>query len=193
MSIISPFPNIKSRTTKKKEKLFLFFLIFHHKYFFYPLTPSAVLKHFAKYSSLLFVCNCVKGPYNFFVQTNVSRYVGRSRSTLFCGYKVTILRIQEDNFAAAKWEFCDYKVTILRIHSDKFSDTKWQFCRSGTLNIDHLEYHILSQHSVTVTEVIINTICPGSSDPFYIVTYCINLVTTSWTHSKSFRSIHYKL
>ena len=26
-------------------------------------------------------------------------------------------------------------------------------------------------------------VCPGSSDPFYIVTYNIKLVTTSWTHS----------
>ena len=29
------------------------------------------------------------------------------------------------------------------------------------------------------------TICPGSSDPFYIVNYYINWVTTSWTHSTS--------
>ena len=27
-----------------------------------------------------------------------------------------------------------------------------------------------------------DTICPGSSDPFYIVSYYINWVTTSWTH-----------
>ena len=27
------------------------------------------------------------------------------------------------------------------------------------------------------------TICPGSSDPFYIVTYYIKMVTTSWTQS----------
>ena len=26
-------------------------------------------------------------------------------------------------------------------------------------------------------------ICPRSSDPFYIVTYYMNWVTTSWTHS----------
>ena len=34
-----------------------------------------------------------------------------------------------------------------------------------------------------------NTICPGSSDPFYIVTYYMKLVTTSWTHSISFSYI----
>ena len=27
------------------------------------------------------------------------------------------------------------------------------------------------------------TVCPRSSDPFYIVTYYIKWVTTSWTHS----------
>ena len=27
------------------------------------------------------------------------------------------------------------------------------------------------------------TVCPGSSDPFYVVTYNIKWVTTSWTHS----------
>ena len=26
------------------------------------------------------------------------------------------------------------------------------------------------------------TVCPGSSDPIYIVTYCIKWVTTSWTY-----------
>ena len=28
-----------------------------------------------------------------------------------------------------------------------------------------------------------NTVCPGSSDPFYIVSYYIKWVTNSWTHS----------
>ena len=32
------------------------------------------------------------------------------------------------------------------------------------------------------------TICPGISDPFYIVGYYIRLVTTSWTHSIWFAS-----
>ena len=27
------------------------------------------------------------------------------------------------------------------------------------------------------------TVCPGSSDPFYMVSYYIKWVTTSWTHS----------
>ena len=30
---------------------------------------------------------------------------------------------------------------------------------------------------------IVNTICPRSSYPFYIVSYYIKWVTTSWTHS----------
>ena len=28
-----------------------------------------------------------------------------------------------------------------------------------------------------------HTVCPGNSDPFYIVTYFIKWVTTSWTYS----------
>ena len=27
------------------------------------------------------------------------------------------------------------------------------------------------------------TVCPGSSDPFYVVTYYIQWITTSWTYS----------
>ena len=30
------------------------------------------------------------------------------------------------------------------------------------------------------------TVCAGSSDPFYIVSYYIKWVTTSWTHSSIF-------
>ena len=29
-----------------------------------------------------------------------------------------------------------------------------------------------------------HTVCPRSSDPFYIVAYCIKWDTTSWTYSK---------
>ena len=29
-----------------------------------------------------------------------------------------------------------------------------------------------------------DTVCPRSSDPFYIVTYCIKWVTTSWTDGR---------
>ena len=36
------------------------------------------------------------------------------------------------------------------------------------------------------------TVCPRSSGPFYLVTYFIEVVTTSWRHSKSlFFSIWY--
>ena len=35
-----------------------------------------------------------------------------------------------------------------------------------------------------------NTVCPGSSDPFYMVSYYIKLVTTSWTYSNDlFREV----
>ena len=31
----------------------------------------------------------------------------------------------------------------------------------------------------------LSTMCPRSSDPFYVVTYYMKLVTTSWTYCKS--------
>ena len=34
-----------------------------------------------------------------------------------------------------------------------------------------------------------NTICPGFSDQLYIVSYYIKWVTTSWTHSTTFKFI----
>ena len=36
----------------------------------------------------------------------------------------------------------------------------------------------------------IHTVCPGSSDPFYIVTYNVNWVTTSWTYSNSISYVY---
>ena len=30
-----------------------------------------------------------------------------------------------------------------------------------------------------------NTVCPRSSDPFHIVSFCIKWVTTSWTYSNA--------
>ena len=37
--------------------------------------------------------------------------------------------------------------------------------------------------SVWLLSCHLTTVCPGSSDPFYVVTYYIKLVNTSWTHS----------
>ena len=34
-------------------------------------------------------------------------------------------------------------------------------------------------------EILLYTVCPGSSDPFYIISYYIKWVTTFWTHSKN--------
>ena len=39
--------------------------------------------------------------------------------------------------------------------------------------------HLTLSSSVSL----LHTVCPGSSDPFYIVTYYIKWVTTSWTDS----------
>ena len=38
-------------------------------------------------------------------------------------------------------------------------------------------------------DLYVDTVCPGSSDPFYIVTYYIKWVTTSWTHSTNFTNL----
>ena len=35
------------------------------------------------------------------------------------------------------------------------------------------------------TQTVVHTACPRSSDLFYIITYYIKWVTTSWTHSTS--------
>ena len=35
----------------------------------------------------------------------------------------------------------------------------------------------------------LGTICPRSSDPYYIVSYCIKWVTTSWTYSRNNNNI----
>ena len=37
------------------------------------------------------------------------------------------------------------------------------------------------------------TVCPRSSDPFYIVSYYIKCVTTSWTHCRAKPRVHYRL
>ena len=37
------------------------------------------------------------------------------------------------------------------------------------------------------------TVCPGSSDPFYVVIYYIKWVTTSWTYSIKDGNISYIL
>ena len=36
-----------------------------------------------------------------------------------------------------------------------------------------------------------DTVCPRSSDPFYIVTYYVKRVTASWTYSISLTYCHY--
>ena len=47
------------------------------------------------------------------------------------------------------------------------------------LGISYRHYMFLNNIKITLN----NTVCPESSDPFYIVIYYIKLVTTSWTQS----------
>ena len=77
-------------------------------------------------------------------------------------------------------------------HKGVFSSVPTIFCRislkerSNSVNYCKKEImkFLCSRHNNAI--VLICTICPGSSDPFYIVTYYIKWVTTSWTHSISF-------
>ena len=58
--------------------------------------------------------------------------------------------------------------------------------REGTKNINGCHSLFLFAFSGTFTiSFSLYTVCPGNSDPFYIVSYYINLVTTSWTYSIS--------
>ena len=39
----------------------------------------------------------------------------------------------------------------------------------------------------------LHTVCPGSTDPFHVVTYYIKWVTTSWTHSMQIVDAYYTI
>ena len=56
-----------------------------------------------------------------------------------------------------------------------------------TLPLRHLCNTLCQASPVHICKYLclVYTICPGSSDPFYIVSYYIRWVTTSWTHSNS--------
>ena len=74
------------------------------------------------------------------------------------------------------------------------ANNSWQFLGSfsevrATLSLRLPDGSIHRQNSIIMrgmdfSHLVVNTVCPGSSVPFYIVTYCIKWVTTSWTHSK---------
>ena len=49
-------------------------------------------------------------------------------------------------------------------------------------DVDLNIYHFALRIHISVS-VFFYTVCPGSSDPFYIVSYYIKRVTTSWTYS----------
>ena len=55
------------------------------------------------------------------------------------------------------------------------------FLKTITKKTKTLEMYNLSFHFHFISQSY--TVCPGSSDPLYIVTYYIKWVTTSWTHS----------
>ena len=49
--------------------------------------------------------------------------------------------------------------------------------------VHYLKASLLSKYNTYRKNYKTHTICPGSSNPFYIVTYYIKCVTTSWTYS----------
>ena len=60
--------------------------------------------------------------------------------------------------------------------------------------LQHLEFAIHTSacgiwNSFSFTNYL-HTVCPGSSDPFYVISYYIKWVTTSWTYSRWLYSMH---
>ena len=53
------------------------------------------------------------------------------------------------------------------------------------------EMCILANIKMLIIIIIVDTVCPTSSDPLHIVIYYIKWVTTSWTHSTT-SSIFFK-
>ena len=49
-----------------------------------------------------------------------------------------------------------------------------------------------SKYNWYISTFYISTVCPGSSDLFYIVSYYIKWVTTSWTHSVMKENLDFK-
>ena len=66
-----------------------------------------------------------------------------------------------------------------RLH--KLRDIYFLFCYSPVKAKKPLELN-KNQRTFIGPEQKYDTVCPGGSDPFYIVSYYIKWVTTSWTH-----------
>ena len=71
----------------------------------------------------------------------------------------------------------------LRTECAAFRDST-TLSHSGTCVILYVKEVLFISINIYVYRLVY-TICPGSSDPFYIVSYYIRWVTTSWTHSNS--------
>ena len=87
-------------------------------------------------------------------------------------YKTTVWPISSDPFyivpynikwVTTSWTHSMYKTIFSALNSYKLLYNGQKYCPSS-----YCDFY---------------TICPRSSDPFYIVSYYTKLVTTSWTHS----------
>ena len=56
------------------------------------------------------------------------------------------------------------------------------YCPISRVTLNECRKNIYKKYSKLFREIHI-TVCPESSDPFYVVTYYIKWVTTSWTKS----------
>ena len=63
-----------------------------------------------------------------------------------------------------------------RAHPPGSGRTSWGAAAQAPEKIHLKKLHLRHPNGNT-------TVCPGSSDPFHIVTYYMKWVTTSWTHS----------
>ena len=105
-------------------------------------------------------------------------------------------RSNSDYFLGCMWvrhaynEYIERWISIYYINVDKIKPIRITIlgqCCSVRRHLTLICYPRFSSlyctDSIRVMVILDGTICPWSSDPFYIVTYCIKWVTTSWTYS----------
>ena len=102
-----------------------------------------------------------------------------------CGFKCWMLRYTFCHFFLVdrfNWLFFLWEVSpkwpCIYLNCTRSS---WRKCSKGTKMIMMLIKRKDKVHAASYPWT--NTVCPSSSDPFYVVSYCITWVTTSWTHS----------
>ena len=57
-----------------------------------------------------------------------------------------------------------------------------RYCTAGVATDRKVDKIYLDDQGLFGEPTFLGTVCPGSSDPFHIVSYFMKWVTTSWTH-----------